>query len=185
MSEYPTERVFDSFVKVDRITTPSGKKREIVVSHNAVAILLYHLQSDCVVLINQQRVAMISEENPEGMITEIVAGLFDLEIGIKELMVKEVEEEAGISLTEEQIELVNNGMPLASTPGGNTEKIYLGYAEINSEQIDTSRRIFGVEEEGERITRTFIPAEELESIAFDDMKTWALVQWFLKSKKGS
>lgn len=184
MSEYPTERVFDGFVKIDRITTPAGN-REIVLSRDAVGILLYHRHSDCVVLINQQRVAMITEENSEGMITEVVAGLFDLEIGTKELMIKEVKEEAGILLTEEQIELVNDGTPLASTPGGNTEKIYFGYAEINSEQIDTSRRIFGAEEEGERITRTFIPAEDLESMTFDDMKTWALVQWFLKNKKGS
>ena len=184
MSGYSRERVFDSFVKVDRVITPAGD-REIVLSRDAVAILLYHRHSDCIVLINQQRVAMITEENPEGMFTEVVAGLFDLEIGIKELMVKEVAEEAGISLTEEQIELVNNGMPLASTPGGNTERIYLGYAEISSEQIDTSRRVFGLKEEGERITRTFVPAEELESMTFHDMKTWTLVQWFLKSKKGS
>lgn len=175
------KRVHDGFVKVDEIDTPHGK-REVVSTTDAVAILLYVPTRDEVVLISQVRLPMMSNVNPEGKIIEVPAGRFDKDLEPRDLIVQEVLEETGITLRRMQVQLLNNGVALATSPGIMVQKDYLAYAEVEEDQIEQKERIFGARGEGERITRLFVPAHRLENMTFVDKTAWALVQWFLKER---
>ena len=99
-------------------------------------------------------------------------------------MALEVLEETGLKIKPRQIELLNDGCALALSPGILTERMHLGYAEIGADSIAQSGKIFGNAKEGERTTRCLVGVQELRSMIFLDMKTWALVQWFLREKAG-
>ena len=171
------KKVHDGFVKV--YIDKDG--REVVEVKDSVAVLVFIEDLKKIVLISQSRLPMIRPDNPEGKITEVPAGHFDLEIGIKGLIIKELKEEIGADVAEHQIRLLNNEIPLAMSPGVITERMHLAFVQINSKQIEKKERIFGADE-GEKIVRKLVPVEELESMIFEDMKTFALVQWFLKEK---
>jgi len=151
----------------------------IVRSSDAVAVLIL-IKNRGILLIEQCRPALISNENPNGILIEAVAGRFDVTLSPIELIKKEVEEEVGGIIRDNQILFLNDGIPLAVSAGINTEKIYLAYAEIEESQIEQTERIFGHAEEGEKIKRLFISIDEFKKMKFNDMKTFALSQWFLR-----
>lgn len=171
-------RLYDGFVKVDR---DGATGHEVIVATDSVAVFIFDQIGEQVVFISQCREPMIREDNPTGEITEVVAGRFDKEIGIAALVVKEIEEEVGLTITEDDVQLLNDGIPLALSPGILTERTYLALVEVefcNNELADTDT-IFGAEGESERITRKIVPLSELPGLVHDNMKTWALSQFFL------
>jgi len=171
-------RVYSGFVNVDK----HPNDHEVVIATDSVAIFIYDRDAERVLLITQCRLPMVRPDNPEGLITETPAGRFDIKIGVAGLAVKEVKEEVGVTITEDEVQLLNNGVPLALSPGILTERIYVAYVEVSSSQIEKGERVFGVPEEGEEIRRVFVPLEKLESMVCDSITTWALVQWFLKER---
>ncbi len=179
MSQISRERVFDGFVKVDEVNTGGPHPFLVVVATDSVAFLVHNVDKDEVLLVTQQRPAMIRDDNPEGMITEAAAGRFDRDVGVDGLILSELLEELGVIATEDQIEHLNFHVPLALSPGVLTERQYLAYVAIRDDQIDPTKRQYGAKFESESITRTFIPVSRLEGMVFDDMKLFALVQWFL------
>jgi hypothetical protein len=104
------------------------------------------------------------------------------------LVVDEALEETGMVISPKQVKLLNRGIPLAASPGFLTERLYLAYVEMDlTAVIANPSGTFGLEEHGERITRVTVSFSYLERMPFADMKTFALVQWFLKEqlrKKG-
>ncbi|MBI5742588.1 MAG: NUDIX hydrolase [Candidatus Niyogibacteria bacterium] len=166
--------LYDGFLKVVR----AENGFEVVEVTDSVTILPYDEATDSVVLISEVRPAMISPNNPTGEMLSIPAGRFDGNYGVRELMVKELAEEAGISVSESQIELLNGGKPLALSPGICTEKTYLGFVSVAPGQIERTERIFGNVHEGERIRRQFVPVSALPKMVFGNVTTFALFQWF-------
>ncbi len=174
-------REYNGFVKVDNVDTSMGV-REVVVATDSVAFLVYNRDKDEILLVTQDRAPMMSADNPRGRILEVAAGRFDIKIGVKGLVVKELLEELGVTAREDEVHLLNDGIPLALSPGVLTERQYLAYVEVSSERIDPTKRLYGDGNEGEAITRRFVPVSELAHLKIEDMKTWALVQWFLGRK---
>ncbi len=154
---------------------------EIINATDSIAVLIHVVDQRTVILISQPRTPMKTKENPEGISHEMPAGRFDIEIGTKALMVKEVWEEARAKITEDAIFLLNDGKPVSLSPGILTEVMYLGYAEITSLQMEEvpEGMLLGLAEEHEKITRKLIPIHELRSMVFDNMTAMLLVQWFL------
>ena len=175
--------VYRGFVKVAQVESSAGA-REVVVSSDSVAILIYIPDMESVVLVSQERAPMQSAKNPLGVVMEVPAGRFDKHLSVKALMALEVLEETGLKIKPRQIELLNDGCALALSPGILTERMYLGYAEIAADNIAQSGQVFGNAKEGERTTRCLVRVQELRSMVFLDMKPWALVQWFLREKVG-
>lgn len=70
---------------------------EVLEISDSVAALIWDSTSDQVILTRQYRAAM------KGSLTEVVAGRFDEKIGVKGLIVKEVKEEIGVTITEGQV----------------------------------------------------------------------------------
>lgn len=67
-------------------------------------------------------------------------------------------------------------------PGILTKRCYLAYAEVNSSMIETGNRVFGLHEEGERIERVIVPVKHLDRVVYEDMKTFALIHYFLRER---
>lgn len=170
-------RVYDGFLKVDKVQTAAGP-REVVVATDSVAFLVYNKDKDELLFATQDRAPMICPDNPEGTILEVGAGRFDTETGVRGLVVKELKEELGVTATESEIQVLNDGIPLALSPGVLTERQYLAYVEVTSDRVDPAKRVYGEPSEGEVIIRRFIPTSDLPGIGIHDMKTWALLQWF-------
>lgn len=175
-----TERLHDGFCQLEAVyTDQSDAPFEVLRTTDSVSVLLYDRLNDRVLLAKQSRVAMVRDDNPDGLIEEVVAGRFDLAIGARGLVVKEALEEVGVTLTEDEVFLLNDGLPMALSAGVLTERGYLAYAEIRPEQIETEERVFGVDEH-ENITRVWVPVSELATRQYEDVRVFALVQWFLR-----
>jgi len=149
-----TEPKCQGFFKVDlchlRHQTYEGGeievKRELFVRGDAVGVLLYDLEKDKVVLIEQFRVGAINEENP--WMLEIVAGMVESEESVTDVAQRECKEEAGVDV--HSFETIHN---FYSSPGGCSEKIYLLFALVDSDQ---AIGFHGLEHEGEDIKVTVI-----------------------------
>lgn len=162
----------------------NNSRHEIVVKNDAVAFLVYNRDSRSVILVTQLRLPT------EGYLIEAAAGHIeaaqdDIHEGIiKETMAREAKEEMGIAIDPSRIELISK-MPQYSSPGVMTEKLWLGYMEIGNADIEQDERIFGLAEDGEQTSRLWFSPEVLEDMAeksIMDMKTFAMIQWFLRIK---
>ena len=150
-----------------------------MVATDSVAFLVHNQDTDELLFATQDRAPMMRPDNPTGTILEVAAGRFDTNLGVRGLVVKELKEELGVTADESEIQILNDGIPLALSPGVLTERQYLAYVEVTSDRIDPAKRLYGERAEGEAIARRFIPVKDLARTPIHDMKTWALLQWFL------
>lgn len=168
----------DGFAQVER--NPADKHIRVRTT-DSVAVLIYNRQTDNVILVSQERFPMEREDNPSGRVEELVAGRFDREVGLVDLIIAEVQEEIGVEISAEQVKILNHGVALAESPGIMTERIYLGFAVVDIDETEGFGKEYGVD--GERINRVSVPVSILEDMVFDDLKTFAVVQWFLNFLK--
>lgn len=174
--------VFDGFIKVTLLDTRLGE-RVVVEATDSVNVMVYIKDKNQLLLTRAPRISMRSESNPEGVTTETIAGRFDVNLSPKALMVKEAKEEAGVTITENDIMLLNSGEPMSLSAGILTEKAYLGYVEIVSSQMESEERIFGSDGEGEEITRIYLTADgSLADVVCDDVRVFAFLQYFMRIK---
>ncbi|MDO8469997.1 MAG: NUDIX hydrolase [bacterium] len=154
---------------------------EVVRTTNSVAVLVYII-GEGLLLVKQRRPAMIRKGNRYGWITETVAGRRDRKLTLKHLASSEIREETGCAIKPKDIKILNGGKALALSPGALTERIWLAYAEIPRKRVSNRwNKIFGVDTD-ERTERVLVPLASLEKMKFTDMKTFAVVQWFLRSQ---
>lgn len=146
---------------------------------DAVAMLIYVPKLDSVIMISQSRPAAVRPDNPKGTVIEMPAGLFDRDIGVRGLVVAEAYEETGVVAREDEVILLNNEKPLYLSTGKLTERIYLAFLSVDITQVEEKDRVFGKEDEGEKITRMFVPVADLPHMQFDNAISMALVYWFL------
>ncbi|ACO80576.1 nudix hydrolase, YffH family [Azotobacter vinelandii CA] len=145
------EACFTGFYQLERVHLRhrqfSGEmgpvlSRELFVRHDAVCVLPYDPQRDCVVLNEQFRVgAMDKSTNP--WMLEMVAGLIDKDEAPEEVAHREALEEAGLRL--EALWPVTVYYP---SPGGSNEKVYLYVGRCDSQGAGG---VHGLPEEGEDI----------------------------------
>ncbi len=159
-----------------------GHAWQYLETSDSANVLIYITDKDQVLLVRQQRDAMVRNDNPEGWITESVAGRFDREETVRQLLAREASEEVGGTIHPDAIVLLNNGAPLALSAGCLVERAWLGFVEVTSDQLEKTDRQYGLAAEGERITRIFLPAREVESYVCEDVRVFALLQWFLRMK---
>lgn len=174
MSSRFGEVMYKGFVTVFKGPT----KHEVVQTTDSVGFIVYIVDREEVVFVKQNRAPMMSDENPEGLIVEVPAGRFDVNLSAQELIAKEAGEELGAKIHLDQVKLLNQGKPLAMSPGVMTEKMILGVVMIDSSQIEDQERIFGVDD-NEQISRVFVKIYHLNSFVFDDLKTFCLVSYLL------
>ncbi|MDO8669520.1 MAG: NUDIX domain-containing protein [Candidatus Buchananbacteria bacterium] len=173
--------VYNGFFKVEIIETPQGE-REVVRATDSVTILFYNLSNQSVLLIREPRAPMITNKNPDGSTIGNVAGRFDIDISPRALVVKEAKEEAGIIIEESDVILLNHGQSLAVNSGMTNEKCYLAFAVISDAMFEQPERIFGNQEEGERIERIWLTKEQFKEYQPECLRVFTLQQWFLNQE---
>lgn len=150
-------------------------EREFLETTNSACIMVYVTDLDRFVMVRQPREAMVRDDNPDGLITEMIGGRFDRDIAPLELMVAEAREEAGVQLLHTQIESVNHGIPVALSAGDLNERSYLFYAEVDSSQVGPDQETFTADGEDERIQRLFVDPNDLMAYGCDDARVLAML----------
>ena len=118
--------------------------RELVEHIPAVAVLLYDVQLDSVVMIEQFRIGAL--DHPQGpWQLELVGGLIDTNETPQQVAARECQEEAGLTVS------ANDLLPVANylvTPGGSNEHLAIYCAQVDARQAGG---IYGVVTENEDI----------------------------------
>jgi ADP-ribose pyrophosphatase len=152
----------------------SGKMtRELFVRGNCVAVVLYDVQRDAVILIEQFRVGAIDNPINTPWLIEIVAGIMEDGETAEDVARRESLEEAGCEI----LELIRiNSFYLS--PGGSSEKITLFCGLINSENVGG---LHGVADEHEDILVRAVPFTEaykmVECNEIDSVIPILALQW--------
>ncbi|PTS85216.1 ADP-ribose diphosphatase [Pseudomonas sp. HMWF032] len=175
------EACFSGFYKLDRLRLRHRQfaggmgpalTRELFVRHDAVCVLPYDPQRDCVVLIEQFRVGALDKSaNP--WLLELVAGLIDKDEKPEEVARREAIEEANLQLT--SLWPITQYYP---SPGGSDERVHLFIGRCDS---DGAGGVYGLAEEGEDIRVHVLPLEDaldaLKSGRIDNAASIIALQW--------
>ncbi|UVE17277.1 NUDIX domain-containing protein [Pseudomonas sp. LS44] len=154
------ENCFRGFYRLDRVHLRhelfgGGMSRqidrELFVRHDAVCVLPYDPQHDCVVLIEQFRVGALGKATSPWLL-ELVAGLIDTDEQPEEVAHREAQEEAGLQLG--ALWPITQYFP---SPGGSDELVHLFLARCDSAGAGG---VHGLAEEGEDIRVHVWPLED-------------------------
>jgi len=145
--------------------------------NNAVAALVYHVEKNAVLLVNQHRYPPM--HHGVGWVTEVVAGGIDENEDPGSAIVREIEEEAGYRV--KSYELMHD---MYVSPGVFSERVKLYYTEVKEE--DRVSAGGGVDAENEDIQLLWIPAGEIENWLATgkiiDAKTIVALYYFIQKK---
>jgi len=140
---------------------------------NSVAVLVFNLDTQKIILINQFRYP--TYKNGHGWVTEIIAGMVDEGETPEESARRELLEEAGLTIS--VFEHICDFYP---SPGGSSEMIYLYYAEVSG-RFAVYGKTGGLAGHGEDIaTMEFTLEEALDKITAGeivDAKTIMGIFW--------
>ena len=152
------------------------KDWEIVQAHDSVAILIYHIQKDAFVLVEQFRPAVYLN-NDDGVTIELCAGIVDKDLSLAQIAREEIEEECGFDVPLEKIERVT---AFHTSVGFAGSKQTLYYTEV-----DESMKVHeGGGVDSELIEVVEIPVADARSLLYDEKiaKTpglmFAFMWWF-------
>ena len=152
--------------------------REVYDRGNGAAVLLYNDEKDTVILTRQLRIPTYFNDNEDGMLIEVCAGLLDNhdpETAIK----KEIKEETGYRL--ERVEKV---LELYMSPGSVTETIHLFIASYTPiEKVSAGGGAPDESEDIEVLEYTFTQAYHMiQTGEIKDAKTVILLQHLMLQK---
>lgn len=174
------ENLSDNWYKLDKVDfdyqTKNGQwqnqLRESYDRGDGAAILLYNSTKKTVILTKQFRMPSYLNENTDGMMIEVCAGLLDADDPLT-CIKKEAEEETGYKIINP-----TKLFEIYSTPGAVTEKIHYFIAEYNAHMKISEGG--GLEEETEEIEVLEIPFNEALEMIYSgeikDAKTIILLQ---------
>ncbi len=185
------ERLLDAFFKVDRVTVSHEQFRGgmseprpylVMERGDAVAALLYDPARRKVIAIEQFRIPTLGKGRGGGWIVEAAAGMIAAnpdgsfaETPLETLM-REVREETGYHIAQ-----AKHLCTFFSSPGGNTERTFLFYAEVSEADKQSEGR--GLEDEGEDIAVVEFGVDEffakLEAGEFEDAKLIMAGYWLM------
>ena len=159
------ECAYDGYFKINKLTVSQNGQtftREQFDRGNAVAALVFDTQKQEYILTKQFRIGAESE------LIEVVAGMVDEGEGPEESIRREIEEEIGY-----HVDRLQHLCGFYSSPGGNTEKVELYYAEVFEQHAEGG----GNAHEHEQIEIMRLTAPELDALETPDAKTIIAQQW--------
>lgn len=177
-----TEVLSDNFFPLKKIQYEFKKKngtseelsREVYLSSNGVAVLLYNIENENVVLTKQFRLPTYLNENNTGILIEACAGLVEKNEDPKHAIIREIEEETGYRVTD-----VKKIFEMYMSPGAVAEMVYFFIAAYKPGQKVNEGG--GLDEENEDIQVIELPFEEayykIQSGEIKDAKTALLLQY--------
>ena len=175
------KRSFDGFFAIDTLTLRHKRfdgrwtgefTRELFERGEAVCVLLYDPDKDCVVLAEQFRIGSLADERSPWLL-ELVAGMVEPGESYEDVAARETEEEAGCAFYK-LIPICNYWV----SPGGTSERVQLYCGLINSEGVGGTH---GLEEENEDIRLHTLSFEQaygaVESGEINNAATIMALQW--------
>jgi UDP-sugar diphosphatase len=185
------------FVQPRRLRfTHNGVQRawDVVEAHDSVAILVYHVDLRCLLLVRQfrppvlfasQRRAGAALPAAYGFTYEACAGLVDKAKPLATIAKEEVEEELGYSVQESSLTHVGAIKTAVGIAGGT---MHFFYAEVTSAQrVEGGGG--GLRDEGEFLDVCYLPERELPSFLRNadcnmPVEGHAMLQWYLNTQVG-
>ncbi|HUE92045.1 NUDIX domain-containing protein [Pseudomonas sp.] len=175
------EVCFSGFYQLDRLQLRHRQfaggmgpvlSRELFVRRDAVCVLPYDPQRDCVVLIEQFRIGALDKSNNPWLL-ELVAGLIDDGEQPEQVALREAIEEADLALT--SLWPITQYYP---SPGGSDERVHLFVGRCDSAGAGG---VHGLAEEGEDIRVHVWPLEDaLDAVKdgrIDNAASIIALQW--------
>jgi len=156
-----TENKFIKPVQISYIQSGKEKKWEAIISHDSVAVLLYHLEKESFLLVKQFRPPVYINNKNNGFTHELCAGILDKNVTEAQTVVEEIDEECGYLVDINNIEKITSFYTSVGFAGAR-QGLY--YAEI-----DESMKIHdggGIHDE--EIELFFLPTKEAKSFAIDE-----------------
>lgn len=167
-----------SFAKYEQ----NGIKKdwEIVQAHDSVAILIYHREKECFILVKQFRPAVYLN-NSDGLTVELCAGIVDKELSLVQIAKEEIEEECGYDVPLESIAKISSFYTSVGFAGSKQMLYYV--------EVDESMKISdGGGVDAELIEVVSLPTQDAEAFIYDESvaKTpglmFAFIWWFRNYK---
>jgi ADP-ribose pyrophosphatase len=175
------EVCFSGFYQLDRLQLRHRQfaggmgpllSRELFVRRDAVCVLPYDPQRDCVVLIEQFRIGAL-DKSASPWLLELVAGLIDDGEQPEQVALREAVEEADLALT--SLWPITQYYP---SPGGSDERVHLFVGRCDSQGAGG---VHGLAEEGEDIRVHVWPLEDaLDAVKdgrIDNAASIIALQW--------
>ncbi len=161
------EVISSGFLKVCKLTLEVPKiggvttfiqVREVAHQNDSVFILPYDPDTNKCVIVSQHRPCS-SMTDEDTLIHEPIAGRIDKVKSPQEIACMELQEEAGINASEQDLIFVGCGY---SSPGSSTEKCYLYLMPTNLNDFKEGN--FGLQEEGEDVLASIIDLNSVFSM---------------------
>jgi len=149
------------------------RRWEAVISHDSVAILLYHKERESFVIVKQLRIPVLNANKVNGMMHELCAGIVDKDISLAQIAQEEVLEECGYDLPLASVQKISSFYTSVGISGA---KQTFFYAEID-ESMKVSE---GGGLSDEDIEVIYIPLSKAKEFMFDEsaQKTPGLMMAF-------
>lgn len=175
-----TQPRFVKPIKINYTQNGEQKEWEAVISHDSVAILLWHVTKQAFIIVKQFRPTVLNTHKENGYTYELCAGIIDKNLSDIEIAREEILEECGYDVPLAKIEKVTSFYTSIGISGA---KQTLYYAEC-----DDSMKIGeggGLEEEV--IEVIYLPLAHAKEFMFDETchKTPGLIMafyWFFEKK---
>ncbi len=172
------------FIKPIKINYTQNEKKKVweaVISHDSVAVLLWHRDRDAFVLVKQLRVTVLNKNKENGMMYELCAGIVDKDASNAQIAKEEILEECGYDVPLDNLQKISSFYTSVGISGTH-QTLY--YAEC-----DESMKISeggGLEEE--EIEVIYIPTQDAMAFMFDEsyQKTTGVmlsIYWFFDKIK--
>ncbi|MDA7816979.1 NUDIX domain-containing protein [Sulfurimonas sp.] len=157
------------------------KKWEAVISHDSVAVLLWHSEKKSFILVKQLRVTVLNKNKTNGMMYELCAGIVDKNTTNAQIAKEEVLEECGYDIPVENLEKVNSFYTSVGISGTH-QTMYFASCDDSMKVSDGG----GLNDED--IEVIYISLEDAKEFMFNEsyQKTTGvmmMIYWFLDKKK--
>lgn len=154
--------------------TTEEVSREVYLTANGVAVLLFNREKSTVVLTKQFRMPTYLNKNSSGMMLEVCAGIVEENEDPQEAVIREIEEETGYRIKE-----VKKIFEMYMTPGSVAEMLYYFTAEyLSNQKINEGGGLEDENEDIEVIELSFEAAyNKIKSGEIKDAKTALLLQY--------
>ena len=172
-----------SFIKPILINYSQGgikREWEAVISHDSVAVLLYHKDKKAFILVKQLRATVLNKNKTNGMMYELCAGIIDKNTTNAQIAKEEVLEECGYDIPVESLEKISSFYTSVGISGTHQTLYYAS--------CDDSMKVNdGGGLHDEEIEVIYIPLEVAKKFIFDEtyQKTTGVmlsIYWFFDKK---
>lgn len=158
-----------------------AKKWEAVISHDSVAVLLWHSEKKSFILVKQLRATVLNNNKSNGMMYELCAGIVDKDTTNVQIAKEEVLEECGYDIPVENLDKVSSFYTSVGISGTHQTMYFAS--------CDESMRVNdGGGLHDEEIEVIYIPLDEAKKFMLDEsyQKTTGvmmMIYWFFDTKQ--